>query len=333
MSPREELLIVHPGALGDVLQAVPALRALREAIPARLVFAGQPRLARLLMETAVVDEALALDTLGLSHLFVAEAEAVPAPVRERLARFDRVVSWFGARDAVYPTVLRALIPRAMVASPVPDPGSSHGVWEHLCATVDEWTGTPPSRAPTLAVPGTWREDARRVLAQIGADAAQPLLVVHAGTGARWKRWQPDKLARAVARRACSASWHVVVHEGPADAEAAEQVLNALARIAPDVRPFHLRAPPLDLLAGVLGLAHTYLGADSGVSHLAAAVGARAVIVYPASTVGQWVPWSPTAIALAMTDDDQDLEQVCVALAGGSLGGGAAPSRRKSPSIE
>ena len=38
-------LIVHPGALGDVLQAVPALRVLRAQ--GRLTFAGQARLGRL----------------------------------------------------------------------------------------------------------------------------------------------------------------------------------------------------------------------------------------------------------------------------------------------
>src|SRR5512139_3692951 len=94
MSNREPVLVIHPGALGDVLQAVPALSALRETIPARIAFAGQPRLAALLRDTGVADEALAFDGLGLSHLFV--PERVPTPVRERLARFHRVISWFGA---------------------------------------------------------------------------------------------------------------------------------------------------------------------------------------------------------------------------------------------
>jgi ADP-heptose:LPS heptosyltransferase len=315
MSRREEVLVVHPGALGDVLQGVPALGALREAVPCRLTFAGQPRLARLLVDTAVVDEAADFDALGLSHLFV--TDAVPAAVRERLARFDRAVSWFGARDAAYASALRAVIRRVIVAPPGPAADSAHPVWDHLCSTVTEWTGaTLPSTRP-LAMPEASTDNARARLSSLGADPARPLLVVHPGAGGPWKRWPADKLARAATRAAQAARWQVLVHEGPADAEAASEVLNALARIAPALPPLHLVAPSLDLLAGVLTLAHAYVGADSGVSHLAAAVGARAVIIYPASTHGRWAPWSPTATPIVMTDDDRDLEQVTASLVAGS----------------
>ena len=44
------------------------------------------------------------------------------------------------------------------------------------------------------------------------------------------------------------------------------------------------SPPLPVLAGVLSMAQAYLGGDSGVSHLAAAVGAPAVILFPAATL-------------------------------------------------
>jgi hypothetical protein len=70
MTAPRRLLVIHPGALGDVLQAVPALRALRGRERAcRVSLAAQPRLARLLAGAGVVDEALSFDALGLSVLF------------------------------------------------------------------------------------------------------------------------------------------------------------------------------------------------------------------------------------------------------------------------
>ena len=55
-----------------------------------------------------------------------------------------------------------------------------------------------------------------------------------------------------------------------------------------------------MLAGILSQASAYLGGDSGVSHLAASVGAPAVILFPSATRERWAPWSPTAEALTMT---------------------------------
>ncbi|RPH76792.1 MAG: glycosyltransferase family 9 protein, partial [Candidatus Rokuibacteriota bacterium] len=52
-------LAVHPGALGDVLLAVPALRALRATAGGRLVLAAQPRIGALLQALDVVDHAVA----------------------------------------------------------------------------------------------------------------------------------------------------------------------------------------------------------------------------------------------------------------------------------
>src|SRR4030095_12992723 len=70
------IVIIHPGALGDVLQAVPALRGLRAvSASAPLVFAGQPRLGRLLVALGVVDEARGFDSLRLEALLTRE----PAP--------------------------------------------------------------------------------------------------------------------------------------------------------------------------------------------------------------------------------------------------------------
>src|SRR4249920_587285 len=89
-------LAVHPGALGDVLLAVPALRALRATSAAPLVLAAQPQIGALLEALGVVDGHVAFDALGLDALFVDDADSLP-----RLPDVERVVSWFGALDPVF----------------------------------------------------------------------------------------------------------------------------------------------------------------------------------------------------------------------------------------
>jgi len=291
------VLAIHPGALGDVLQAVPALRALALAGGAAVTFAGQPRLGRLLVGLGATADAVDFDGLGLDGLFVDGGD--DARARAHLARFARVVSWFGARHPPYPERLRALAPGAVLAAPVPPEADDAPVWQHLLRSIAAGDAPAPSRQP-LAVPDAWRRRGRDLLAGLGADPAGRALLVHPGAGGRWKRWPPARFCAVVDAVGREAPEPVVVHEGPADAEAAGALLAALGR-----RAVRLVQPDLGDLAGVLASCAGYLGGDSGVSHVAAAVGVPAVIVYPPETAGRWAPWSPTArpVGAAATEAD------------------------------
>jgi len=305
--PSRHALAIHPGALGDVLQAVPALRALATLDGGlRVSLAAQPRLAALLAGAGVVNETLSFESLGLDNLF-ADAP-VSAALADRLDRFHAVVSWFGARAAPYPDRLRALVPRAILAPPVPDADDATPVWRHLLTTLVA-LGTPRGGAHAsappaawlapLAVPREWRQRGRAALAALGA--GPPTLVVHAGAGGDWKRWPPERFAEAVAGIARGTDCAVLLHEGPADHEATRALdarLDALGA-APDRA--RLVEPDLPLLAGVLAEAGAYLGGDSGVSHLAAAAGTPAVILFPDATRARWAPWGRRAIALPADD--------------------------------
>ena len=282
------ILIVHPGALGDVLQAVPALRVLRAQ--GRLTFAGQARLGRLLVALGVVDESRTFDGLGLEALFT-DAPAPPA-VTAFLGGFTRVVSWFGSRDATYRARLAALAVDPVVAPPVPDDDTP--VWRHLLATVPA-----PTLAESLAVapirPG-------------GARPGSAALIVHPGSGGAWKRWPVERFAEVIAAVAARHALTVVVHQGPADRAAVEALLARLDR--PVER---LVEPELPALAVTLAGSRAYLGGDSGISHLAAAVGAPSVILFPPAHLPRWTPWSPAARPIAMTGEGDEVQRVVAEL--------------------
>ena len=286
---RAATLVIHPGALGDVLQAVPALRALRRRGP--LVFSGQARFGALLRALGLIDAALGFDGLGLEALFA--REALPSSLSARLAGFGRVVSWFGARDAVYRENLRDVVGDCVIAPSQPVDESPLTVWQHLLATTCD--AASPELDP-LGVSPAARDEASRVLAGLGLTRARPLLVVHPGAGGASKQWPAELHARAVAIATRAIDAEVLIHQGPADADAAEPLWRALGG-----HSARLVEPDLPVLAAVLARAGAYLGGDTGVSHLAAAVGAPAVILFPAATRERWAPWSPTALALAMTD--------------------------------
>jgi len=253
-----------------VLLAVPALRALRARGP--LMLAAQPRIAALLHALGVVDEAIAFDDLGLDALF-ADDPRVP-----RLPKGARVVSWFGARDPTYRRRLTALAPGAVIA---PSVAAGTPVWRHLLGTVaapaGEWC-TPIPAPPTLRALG---EQARLAA---GGHGPPPWLIVHPGAGSPAKCWPAEAFARVVTTLAARARMNVCVHVGPADAVAGA----ALRRHLGDGVVW-LREPELPALAGVLAGAALFLGNDSGVSHLAAALGVPSSVLFDARHV-DWRPW-------------------------------------------
>ena len=114
---------------------------------------------------------------------------------------------------------------------------------------------------------------------------RPVLAVHAGAGARGKRWASDGFA-GVAARWRDAGGAVVEIVGPADHD------------LPAIAGAHRIADwPLADLVALLARVDAYVGNDSGVSHLAGVAGARGVAVFGPTAARRWAPCTDTIVAL------------------------------------
>ena len=251
----------------------------------------------------VVDRAVDFESLGLAALFEDEPEpgpqsGWPARCAEDLRGASRLVAWIGSREPRFVRRLTALIPGAVVSSSV---GSGRElVWRHLLDTVGASGADHTVRAP-VGVPELLADQARVALRRNGWDGHSRLLVVHPGAGGRGKLWPAAGFAAVLERLARThPGLSVVVHRGPADAEAVAALSARLSR-----RVMLLEEPPLPLLAGALSLATAYLGNDSGVSHLAAALGVPAVVLFTPDLVA-WQPWAehidPQIVSIPTLDE-------------------------------
>jgi ADP-heptose:LPS heptosyltransferase len=317
---RPPALAIHPGALGDVLQSVPALRALRRGGP--LAFSGQPRIGRLLHSVELVQTVLPFDGLGLSTLFT--EEPAPAALVARLGGFRRVISWFGSADEIYARRLRGIVPRCVIAPPVPAVDDPRPVWRHLLDTIG---ATAVGVTAPLDLSCASRDEAGSTLARLGASASRPLLFVHPGAGGRWKLWPVHVLARIIERFVDLTGAQPLVHQGPADREIVERLAAEMKHPA-----LTLIDPDLPLVAAVLARAAVYLGVDSGVSQLAAAVGAPAVVLLPAATRERWAPWSGTATAMTPDDGLDPVPAVVAALRERMLSAGEPSPRARGRAL-
>jgi len=118
----------------------------------------------------------------------------------------------------------------------------------------------------------------------------PLVAMHPGTGsyAPSRRWPAEKFA-GVADLLADAGITTVLLGTREDG--ADRVARACLR----ARPLDLSGrTPLPVLAAVLRRVDAYLGNDSGVTHLAATVGAAVVALFGPTSAEAWGPQSGTA---------------------------------------
>lgn len=261
-------MIIFPGALGDFLLALPALRWLRaQHLDAHVVVVVNEPLRSLARLTGVADSVASLDAADSAGLFAGDA------FPEWLGGRPTVYSWLGSSD----DELRGRVTAAATQARFfrVERGASE---THAAAAYARSVGRPSS-------PSSLASGARIVMPTASVTASAVELVVHPGAGAPGKRWDPAGFVQ-VAHWWRQTGGTVVEIAGPAEADAAPLLGGEMAR-------------DLDLcqLAEVLARATLYLGNDSGVSHLAGAVGAAGVVVFGPTDAHRWRPISGSLVAL------------------------------------
>ncbi len=271
-------LVIHPGALGDVLLAGPALAHLRQ-LGYGTTLGVMPRLVGLFAGSGLVDAAQDLDSLALHRLFVDSPE--PAALRP-VAGYDAIVSWLGAGDPAFGASLARLGCPMVVARAAPPAGARRHVSQHLLETLAPLGPVPPEMPRArLDVSDV---DRRAAETWLGARGLRPgeAVVLQPGAGSAAKAWPGFG---SLARRLRDTGMAVAALAGPADGVAVERLIGTGA-LAEDALA---RDWPLSRVAALLSVARAAVGNDSGPTHLAAAVGCPTVALFGPTDPAVWAP--------------------------------------------
>ena len=148
-------------------------------------------------------------------------------------------------------------------------------------------GFSPSPAPTFWLDDKARGDADALL---GADP-RPLLALAPAAAVPSKAWAPERFAELADRLTAAggplAGARTAVLGGPADGEAAAPLL---ARLGPERAISGVGALDLPAAAAVVSRARLYVGADSGLGHAAAAVGAPTLSLFGPTDERRYAPF-------------------------------------------
>ncbi|MGY1724472.1 glycosyltransferase family 9 protein [Blastococcus sp. SYSU DS0533] len=257
-------VVLRPLGLGDLLTGVPAIRAVRAAVPGhRLVLATTTALEPLAGLVDAVDEVLPareLEPLDWSG---------PPP--------ELAVDLHGKGPASH-VVVADLHPQRLLTFASPGyPGPTWYPDEHevrrWCRLVSEGLGVEAD------------PDALDIAAPAVPPPVRGAAVVHPGAAFEGRRWPADRFA-AVARHLAGCGHDVRITGGPAEVELARSVAEAAG--LPGTAVLAGRTTSLEL-AAVVAAARLVVCGDTGVAHLATAYRRPSVVLFGPVSPALWGP--------------------------------------------
>jgi ADP-heptose:LPS heptosyltransferase len=276
MEPVKRILIIHQGALGDCILSLPAIRAFRHHYPdASIEIWGYPEILRLVDRSVYADTIYSIDRVRIASLFTPDMP-VPASVIERLRCFDLICVFGGVWQTTFVHNLKKIgVKKVYRIDPFPPDGSHTHVINHQASQLPSLGLKVPLSTPTLFPP---EDDGKRIasfLEQRKIDRQALVVALHPGSGSRAKVWSPGNLAQLSTYLLDNDRVHLIVPIGPADKEYAEDYCHLIS----SDRMLPVTNLPLTELAALLKRCTVYVGNDSGVTHMAAAVGTPVVALF------------------------------------------------------
>jgi ADP-heptose:LPS heptosyltransferase len=298
MTFRRILVVRQHNQMGDMLLAVPALRALKQTYPDAAVHVisstlnqGVMRICpyvdrvhtydkrRAVSHVTLVralrrerfDLAVVLHTVSFS--FTSLALAVLSGARIRVGSTSRHIG-----EALTGSYLNLTLPLPADTELAAMNEAEHNLYPLRAVGIDT-----DDIAPEI-VPDA---DSLRWAVQFAADAwsdGTTHLAVHPGAGKVENIWPPERFAEVVNRLGARRPVSVVAVEGPRDRVAAEAFARACRA---DVTV--ARGCSIAEVAALLAMADLTLCNDTGVMHVAAAAGARTLAVFGPTDPARWAP--------------------------------------------
>ncbi len=287
-----KVLIIRLRSIGDTVLTTPSLFALRRFLPdTEIHILLEDWVAPVLDGSRLVDRVISIPR---------QSSSARARIARQLRRagYDVVYNLHGGTTATFLTRASGATHRVGFnhyqyarlhnhLAPAPQEiwsrSTLHSVEQQLALI--GWTGVPVSDRPTtqLAVTENAQQEISRRLSAEHVDG--PLALIHPAAALETKRWPIENFARiveAVAERGLTPAVIVSpMEKGVLDS----LVSQTSARL---IKFDNLALPEVTALAA---RARLFIGNDSGIAHIAAAVNTPCVVVFGSSNVAHWRPWT------------------------------------------
>jgi len=280
------ILVIRGGSVGDFILTLPVLDGLRVAHPHDEVhLLAYPAIAELAVGRRYAVGVRRVDAAEWAPLFSPGGRLAEREV-EFLRAFDRIICIWNDDDGVIRDNLRKVSRRPVVyVNPIPPPSAGvHAV--DFVAQQCLRGGLPVRNLEPRIFPSVrdrwWAERFMRVT---GAGRG-PLLGLHPGSGSKRKNWPVRRFARVAEHWIRRRDGRVLVTMGPAE-EGMAEAFGAVEGAEDHI--FLLRDEAFPRVAACLERCNAFIGNDSGITHMAAAVQTPTLALFGPTDPAVWRP--------------------------------------------
>jgi len=322
--PQNKILVIRGGAIGDFILTLPVLSALRRQFPqSRLEVLGYPHIAQLALAGGLVDAVRSIEARALAGFFAA-GNTLTADLADYFAGFALILSYLYDPDGVFQTNVARCSQVQFIAGPHrPDEHGARHATEVLLQPLERLAIFDPDPAPKLtlvprtlpltpphepgAVEAAFQPASQGGLLPPGWEAGltgsqgwlppqrgdagrapgseRSLLALHLGSGSERKNWPEPHWAELLRHGVAATALNLLLVGGEAEGGR----LDRLARCLPPSRVCLARSLPLADLAAALNASTAFVGHDSGITHLAVALGVPALVLWGETNEAVWSP--------------------------------------------
>lgn len=274
-----KILVIRGGAIGDFILTLPAIAALRQQFPgAFLEVLGYPHIVQLAVAGGLVDRVQSIEARALAGFF-AHGGALSEDLVDYFSEFDLIVSYLYDPDQIFRTNISRCTTAQFIAGPHrPDEREQFPAAKVFLQPLERLAIFDADPVPRLA---------------IISQPALNQLALHPGSGGEKNNWPEQKWAELLQELINSSKFDLLLVGGEAEGER----LQRLAAALPPARTRVAQSLPLADLAKQLTRCSAYIGQDSGISHLAAALGLQGLLLWGESAETVWRPPSPRMTVL------------------------------------
>lgn len=295
-------IILQPGAIGDCILTLPLAEFMKESLGLGGVdILGHTEYIGILPGRTRIDGIRSIDSADLHRLF-AQAKTFDLadgdPLINFFADYAWIVTFLGEPNSDFEQNLiytaNCSHSAEVITLPMKAPSDFR---QHITAFYTrqfiEQSGLSLERAPVqtsnILLRATKADGVRgeELLKETDVDLSKNLVVIHPGSGGRKKCWHLDNFL-AVAAALRSKETEAVFLLGPAERDrfnsASIRNIKSTARCLTDLS--------LTQVLGLLSCADGFVGNDSGITHLAAAMGVRTLAVFGPTDPAVYKPIGP-----------------------------------------